>query len=113
MKTFTVQLSSLVSQFVTHQADYLFDCAKDENPKDHEDNVELFLKDIRNLMCPNRGLVVNTLRRLFSDGFTMMLLAPAILEQLEFAIASQEEISLIVRDGKEVTCILCQAELSW
>lgn len=112
MKTVTVQLSSLVSQFAAQQTDFLFDCGKDD-PQSQEDNVELFVRDLRNLLNPKRGLVVNTLRRLFSEGFTMMLLAPSVFEALEVAQSEGEEISLVVRDGKEAVCILCQAELVW
>ena len=112
MKTVTVQLASLVSQFAAHQTDFLFDCATD-NPEEQEDNIELFVKDLRNLLNPKRGLVVSTVRRLFAEGFTMMLLAPSVYEVLETAHSEGQEFSLIVRDGKEAVCILCQAELVW
>lgn len=112
MKTVTVQLSSLVSQFAAHQTDFLFDCGKDD-PESQEDNVELFIKDLRNLLSPKQSLVVSTVRRLFAEGFTMMLLAPSVYEVLEVAHAEGEEFSLIVRDGKDAVCILCQAELVW
>ena len=112
MKTVTVQLATLVSQYAAHQTDFLFDCAQDD-PESQEDNVELFVKDLRNLLHSKRGQVVATVRRLFSEGFTMMLLAPSVYEVLETAHSQGEEFSLIVRDGKEVVCILCQAELVW
>lgn len=112
MKTVTVQLANLVSQFAAHQTDFLFDCGKDD-PESQEDNVELFVRDLRNLLNPKRGLVVTTLRRLFSEGFTMMLLAPSVFEVLEVAHAEGEEISIVVRDGKDAVCILCQAEITW
>jgi hypothetical protein len=112
MKTVTVQLSSLVSQFAAHQTDFLFDLGSD-SPLEAEDNVELFLKDLRNLLNPKRGMVVSTLRRLFSEGFTMMLLAPSVFEVLEATQAEGAEFSIVVRDGKDAVCILCQAEVTW
>jgi hypothetical protein len=112
MKTVTVQLSNLVSQFAAHQTDFLFDCATDR-AEDHEDDLELFIKDLRNLLNPNRGQVVTTVRRLFSEGFTMMLLAPLVFDVLETAHAEGDEISIVVRDGKDAVCILCQAEITW
>jgi hypothetical protein len=112
MKTVTVQLASLISQFAAHQTDYLFDLGSDD-PHHAEDNIEAFLRDLRNLLNPKRGMVVPTLRRLFSEGFTMMLLSPCVFEMLETAHAEGEEISLVVRDGKDAVCILCQAELVW
>jgi hypothetical protein len=113
MKTVTVQLSSLVSQFAAHQADFLYDFGSDADLESHEDNLELFLRDLRTLLNPNRAQVVPTLRRLFSDGFTMMLLAPSVFEVLEVAHAEGDEISIVVRDGKDAVCILCQAEITW
>ena len=112
MKTVTVQLSSLISQFAAHQTDYLFDLGTDD-PYDAEDNIEAFLRDLRNLLNPKRGQVVSTVRRLFSEGFTMMLLAPSVFEVLETAHAEGVEISIVVRDGKDAVCILCQAEITW
>lgn len=113
MKTVTVQLANLVSQFAAHQADFLYDLGCDADLESHEDNLELFIKDLRNLLNPKRGMVVTTLRRLFSEGFTMMLLAPSVFEVLEVAHAEGEEISIVVRDGKDAVCILCQAEITW
>lgn len=112
MKTVTVQLTNLVSQFAAHQADFLLDCSTD-SPEDLEDNVELFIKDLRNLLSPKQSLVVSTVRRLFSEGFTMMLLAPLVFDVLETAHAEGEEISIVVRDGKDAVCILCQGEITW
>lgn len=112
MKTVTVQLSSLVSQFAAHQTDFLFDLGSDD-PHHAEDSIETFLGDLRNLLNPKRGLVVSTVRRLFSEGFTMMLLAPSVFEVLEVAHAEGQEISIVVRDGKDAVCILCQAEITW
>jgi hypothetical protein len=112
MKTVTVQLSSLISQFAAHQTDYLFDLGTDD-PCDAEDNIEAFLRDLRNLLNPKRGQVVTTLRRLFAEGFTMMLLAPLVFDVLETAHAEGDEISIVVRDGKDAVCILCQAEITW
>jgi hypothetical protein len=112
MKIVTVQLSSLISQFASHQTDFLFDCALD-NPEEQEDNVEIFLKDLRNLLSPNRSLVVTTIRRLFFDGFTMMLLNSSAFNALEVAFAEGNEFSIVIRSGKEAVCILCQAEITW
>lgn len=112
MKTVTVQLSSLVSQFAAHQTDFLFDCAMDD-PEAQEDNVEVFLKDIRNLLSPNRNLVLSTVRRLFVEGYTVMLLSPAVVDVLETAHSQGEEFSVLVKDGKKTVCILCEAELVW
>jgi translation initiation factor 2B subunit (eIF-2B alpha/beta/delta family) len=112
MKSVTVQLSSLVSQFAAHQTDFLWDYGKDD-PEAQEDNVETFIKDIRNLLSPKRDLVISTLRRLFSEGFTYMLLAREVFEVLETADAQDEDFSVIVKDGKETVCILCKAELVW
>ncbi len=112
MKTVTVQLSSLISQFAAHQTDFLYDLGTDD-PHHAEDNIEVFLRDLRNLLNPKRGWVDSTLRRLFSEGFTMMLLAPETFEVLEVAHAEGDEISIVVRDGKDAVCILCQAEINW
>ena len=113
MKTVTVQLANLVSQFAAHQTDFLYDLGSDADLETHEDNVILFVKDLRNLLNPNRSQAASTLRRLFSEGFTMMLLAPSVFEVLEVAHAEGEEISIVVRDGKDAVCILCQAEITW
>ncbi len=113
MKTVTVQLANLVSQFAAHQTDFLYDLGSDTDLESYEDNIEIFIKDLHNLLNPNRGQVVPTLRRLFSEGFTMMLLAPSVFEVLEVAHAEGDEISIVVRDGKDAVCILCQAEITW
>ena len=112
MKTVTVQLQALIANFSASQSDYLLDCGID-NPIENEDDIEQFLKDLRNLLNPRRGLAVTTLRRLFSEGFTMMMLPPDHFEFLETAATEEVEFSIIVKNGKETLCILCEKEINW
>lgn len=112
MKTVTVQLQALIANFTASQSDYLLDSGVD-NPIEREDDIEQFLCDLRNLLNPRRGMAVTTVRRLFSEGFTMMMLPPEHFETLETAHAEGVEISVVVKNGKETLCILCEKELVW
>lgn len=111
MKTIQVQLQSLIANFSASQSDYLLDSGV--GPCETESDIEQFLQDLRNLLNPRRGLTVTTLRRLFSEGFTMMMLNPDHFETLETSHAEGVEISVVVKNGKETLCILCEKELVW
>lgn len=111
MKQVTVQLHQLVSNFTAAQTDYIL--GHDMDAVEQEDNTELFLRDLRNLLIPARGQVVPTLRRLFSDGFTMMMMPPEHFDVLEEASKADEDFCIIVKEGQETLCILCKAEAQW
>jgi len=111
MKTVTVQLQALIANFSASQTDYLLDCG--EGIGENEDDIEQFLKDLRNLLNPKRGLVPCTLRRLFSEGFTMMMLTSDQFQFLETAVDEEDEFSIVVKNGKETLCILCEKEVVW
>jgi len=111
MKTVTVQLQTLITNFFASQSDYILDCG--EWIGGNEDDIEQLLKDLRNLLNPKRGLVPCTLRRLFSEGFTMMMLTSDQFQFLETAVDQGDEFAVVVKNGKETLCILCEKELVW
>lgn len=112
MKTVTVQLAQLVSNFSSSQCDYLLG-SEDDHLAQPIPDTELFLQDLRNLLNPKRGLTVSTLRRLFSEGFTMMMLPPDQFEFLETAAAEEDDFCIVVKNGKSTLCILCEKEVTW
>jgi hypothetical protein len=110
MKTATVQLSDLLAHFTACQTDYI---RMIDDLDEREDAVDIFLRDLRNLMTGRRGAPVPTLRRLFSEGFTMMLLPVDQFDILDAANMADEDFCLVVKDGLETLCILAKNELSW
>jgi hypothetical protein len=108
----TVQLHQLVSNFTASQTDYILG-HDDMDCHELEDNTESFLKDLRNLLNHRRGQVVPTLRRLFSEGFTMMMLPSEHFDVLETASRADEDFAVVVKDGSDTLCILCKAECQW
>lgn len=111
MKTLTVQLQALIANFTASQSDYLLDNGTD--PCENELDIEQLLQDLRNLLNPKRGLTASTLRRLFSVGFTMMMLSPDQFEFLETAAEEEVDFCIVVKNGKDTLCILCEKEISW
>ena len=111
MKTVTVQLHQLVHNFSSAQCDYLL--GHEDDPVDAEMNTDSFLKDLRNLLSPKQEAAITTLRRLFAEGFTMMMLPPDQFEVLELAYREGEDFCLVVKSGQDTLCILCAKELVW
>ena len=110
MKTVTVQLNALIQNFSSSMIDFIGD---HEDVLQIEDDTECFLRDLRNLMNPKRQMAATTLRRLFSDGYSMMLLPATEFDFLETAYNDGDEFSIVIKDGQETLCILCKNEIHW
>ena len=110
MKQVTVQLSELISNFTASQSDYILSI---DELSEMEDATEYFIVDLRNLLIRKRGQTATTLRRLFSEGFTMMMVPPEHFDVLETASKRDEDFCIVVKDGKDTICILCKHEAVW
>ena len=116
MKEITIQLSSLVSNFASGMADFLFDLNNDPavTPAEAQDQTEPFIRDLRVLLgsYSTHDRVITTLRRLFKEGHTIALLGSKF-EEVETCHAKEEEFCLVVKKLKKTVCILCLEEMVW
>lgn len=110
MKAITVSLEAIVSAFTASMTDYLLNV---EDVTELEDGTETFLRDLRNLLNVKRNQAPSTLRRLASEGFTMMMLPHAVFDQVEVAHAEEQDYCLVVKHDGDTLCILCKAEMMW
>ena len=84
-----------------------------EHDNEHEQELSMYFKDLRGLLSPSNHVVRDTLRRLFRDGTTMMMLSPLEFEFLEQASTNNEEFCVIVKDREDTLCILSMSEVTW
>jgi len=110
MQTVTISLSQILSNLTSSWIDIIQDC---DSKAEHERQLNEFTSDLRDLLSFSDVTVVNALRRLFSQGFTMMMLGHDHFTELEVLSKAEEEHCVVVKDGTKVLCILCQSELVW
>lgn len=109
MKTVTVSKADLIRNYTTA----MIDIALDNDPEGMEDTAGSLARDLRNLFSAKRSNVVGTLRLMFSQGFTMMLLGPDQFDFLDAAERDEEDFCVQVTDEGETLCLICKSELSW
>ena len=116
MKEITIQLSTLVSNFASGMADFLFDYNNDPGvtPAEALDQTEPFLRDLRVLLGSNcsHDRVIATLRRLFKEGHSCVLLGSKF-EEVETCHAKDEEFCLVIKKLKKTVGILCLDDMAW
>lgn len=109
MKTVTTTLRDLINNFNATMVDSVLDGRGEEGYSD----VACYLMDLKGLLSSSPTQVAATVRRLFSQGFTMMLLSPVEFEYMDAANMADEDFCLVVKDNGETLCILAKNELSW
>jgi hypothetical protein len=116
MKEITIQLGSLVSNFAGGMTDFLFDYNNDPGvtPAEAQDQTEPYIRDLRILLgaYSTHEEVLSTIRKLFKEGHSCMLLGSKF-EEVEACYTKEEEFCLVVKKIKKTVCILCLDEMSW
>ena len=111
-----VTMYTLIHNYSSSMAEMLWDMRKDNEDDgiDSRGDVKVFTKDLEQLLSPHTAK--QTVRRLFSEGMTAMLVGGEIQDKLEKWEVDGADYTLVIHEGLRFTSpftALTRSEISW
>lgn len=112
--TVSVYQEEAVARFRESMMEYLSDVQSDTTVEEFITDLEIFNRDLKSINSQQASISLPAFKRLFSQGYTMMMMDPKEFDMLEDLSKNGEDFNVIIfrQDGEPVG-LVSKEFLNW